>query len=69
MEAETVLEPGKWEQSGDLESPNAKDKIRSQLQDDIAAFLQNGGKVQLIDQDVRADPPKKPSSAYGSNPI
>ena len=57
------------EQSGDIESPNVKDKIRVQLQDDIEAFLQRGGKVQMIEQDVRADPPKKPTSAYGSSPI
>jgi len=52
-----------------IDPPAAKEKIRSQLNDDIAAYLQKGGKVQVIEQDVRADPPKKPNSEYGSGPI
>lgn len=57
------------EQSVDFESPTIKQKIRGQLQDDIEAFLQKGGKVQMIERDVRADPPRKPNAQYGSSPI
>ncbi|WLQ12257.1 hypothetical protein O5O45_21260 [Hahella aquimaris] len=46
-----------------------KNKIREQLQSDIEAFLQRGGQVQTIANDVRADPPRKPDMQYGSNPI
>jgi len=63
------LEAKSKEQTGEIDSPEAKQKFRSQLKDDIAAFLQRGGKVQLIGEDVRADLPKKPNSDYGSGPI
>jgi hypothetical protein len=65
VEEEMILQVG---DDGNFESPNIKEKIRVQLQDDIAAYLQRGGIVKQIDQDVRADPPRKPDSTYGSNP-
>lgn len=43
--------------------------VRDQLSSDVEAFLKQGGKVQQIDDNVRADPPKKPSMNYGSAPI
>lgn len=52
------------------ESPqNVRENIRQKLSDDIENFLKNGGNVQRVDNDVRADPPKKPSMNYGSTPI
>lgn len=52
------------------ESPqNVREGIRQQLSSDIEAFLKNGGTVQRVDNNVRADPPKKPSMNYGSAPI
>ena len=50
-------------------SQTEKNKMRSQLQDDIEMYLRNGGKVKCIDPNVRADPPRKPNSQYGNNPI
>jgi len=44
-------------------------RVRSQMEDDIQAFLAEGGAIQNIDPNVTADPPKKPTSAYGSRPI
>ena len=32
-------------------------------------FLARGGKVQEIESNVVADPPKKPDNKYGSRPI
>ena len=43
--------------------------VRQQLNSDIASFLENGGNVQRVDNNVRADPPKKPNMSYGSAPI
>ena len=52
------------------ESPAAiRDKVRSQLSSDVESFLKEGGQVQKIDDNVRADPPKRPAMAYGSAPI
>jgi hypothetical protein len=52
------------------ESPqNVRENIRQQLSNDIENFLKNGGNVQRVENNVRADPPKKPSMNYGSTPI
>lgn len=52
------------------ESPqNIRENMRQQLSNDIENFLKNGGSVQRVDNNVRADPPKKPSMNYGSAPI
>ncbi|MEG0245217.1 MAG: transcriptional regulator SutA, partial [Pseudomonas sp.] len=32
-------------------------------------FLSRGGKVQEVEANVVADPPKKPDNKYGSRPI
>jgi len=32
-------------------------------------FLARGGKVQEVEANVVADPPKKPDNKYGSRPI
>ncbi len=47
----------------------AKNRERDALQAQIEAFLAKGGKVEVIDDDVSADPPKKPAVKYGSRPI
>ncbi len=47
----------------------ARDPIRSKMQKDIEAFLAQGGQIQHIDPNLRADPPRKPTSNYGSQPI
>lgn len=47
----------------------SRHRIRSQMDTDIEAFLSQGGAIRNIDPNVTADPPKKPSSAYGSRPI
>ena len=52
------------------ESPTEeRNGVRDQLSSDVEAFLQNGGRVQQIADNVRADPPKKPNMTYGSAPI
>lgn len=52
------------------ESPAlVREGVRKQLSSDVESFLKSGGQVQQIDDNVRADPPKKPSMTYGSAPI
>ncbi|WP_033417039.1 hypothetical protein [Hahella ganghwensis] len=51
------------------ESQSMKKAVRDQLQSDIEAFLQQGGVVQSIEDNVRADPPRKPDLQYGSGSI
>ncbi|SMF12472.1 hypothetical protein SAMN02745866_00783 [Alteromonadaceae bacterium Bs31] len=46
-----------------------KQRERKRLEDEIAAFLAGGGKISEIPPNVVADPPKKPQSNYGGQPI
>lgn len=47
----------------------SRQKIRDELEDQIAAFLARGGKINEVPANVTADPPKKPSPDYGGRPI
>ncbi len=53
----------------ELPSIEAKQAERDALARAMEEFLARGGKVQQIDPNVVADPPKKPDSKYGSRPI
>lgn len=59
--------PPWWKRS--LPSVEAKQKERDALAKAMEEFLSRGGKVQEIEPNVVADPPKKPDSKYGSRPI
>lgn len=50
-------------------SPTSREEARRKLQQDMEKFLNSGGAIKQIDADVRADPPRKPESNYGSRPI
>ena len=53
----------------ELPSVEAKQKERDALTRAMEEFLSRGGKVQEVEANVVADPPKKPDSKYGSRPI
>lgn len=53
----------------ELPSVEAKQKDREALARAMEEFLSRGGRVQEVDDNVVADPPKKPDSKYGSRPI
>jgi hypothetical protein len=46
-----------------------KEVERQQIESEIEAFLASGGKIDTIAHNVISDPPKKPESNYGSQPI
>lgn len=50
-------------------SVKARNKVRDSMAADIEAFLARGGQIQQIDDNVMQDPPRKPTSNYGSRPI
>lgn len=50
-------------------SLTSREDARRKLQEDMEKFLNSGGAIKQIDSDVRADPPRKPESNYGSRPI
>ena len=53
----------------EMPSIEAKQKERDALARAMDEFLARGGKVQEVEPNVVADPPKKPDSKYGSRPI
>ena len=53
----------------ELPSVEAKNKERDALARAMDEFLARGGKVQEVEANVVADPPKKPDNKYGSRPI
>lgn len=56
-------------EEGVLRSIASRQKLRSQMDNEIEAFLQKGGLINEIEPNVMADPPRKPTSNYGSRPI
>ena len=50
-------------------SSSAKELERQRLQQEVEAFLASGGLIRQIPANLRADPPKKPESNYGGQPI
>jgi|GEM_PF-711995 len=47
----------------------AREALRQQIQDDVEAFLARGGVISEIEPNVVSDPPRKPQSNYGGQPI
>jgi len=48
---------------------SSRQALRDEMDRQIQEFLSRGGKIQEIDPNVTADPPRKPESDYGSRPI
>lgn len=46
-----------------------RNALRRQIESDVEAFLARGGKISEIPPNVVADPPRKPESNYGGQPI
>ncbi len=48
---------------------SSKEAVRRQLEEEMERFLARGGKITEVPPDETADPPRRPTSAYGSKPI
>ena len=46
-----------------------RERQRSEVANEVEAFLAQGGGITAVEANFRADPPKKPESNYGSRPI
>ena len=55
-------------EEGVLRSIASRQKLRTQVDSEVEAFLKAGGSNE-IEPNVMADPPRKPTSNYGSRPI
>ena len=60
---------GSKDEKAETRSVTSRHRLRSQVEEDIARFLQEGGAINHIEPDVTADPPRKPESNYGSRAI
>lgn len=47
----------------------SRQKVRDEIEDQVAAFLARGGRINEVAPNVTADPPKKPTPDYGGRPI
>lgn len=52
-----------------VSSAEEKERLRAIMAAEVEAFLTRGGKIQEVDANVMADPPRKPQTSYGSRPI
>lgn len=60
---------GSREDNPETRTVATRERIRDKMTSDIEAFLNGGGKIDAIKPNVMTDPPRKPSSEYGSQPI
>jgi len=60
---------GIFDDSGQLRSARSVEAARSKLNSDVEAFLASGGKIDVVERNVRSDPIQKPKTNYGSRPI
>jgi hypothetical protein len=56
-------------EEGVLRSIASRKKLRNKMNGDVEAFLKSGGSINQVEPNVMADPPRKPTSNYGSRPI
>ncbi len=47
------------------EPVTARERLREQLANEVAAFLAKGGQIQQVESHILADPPRKPPCNYG----
>ena len=48
---------------------SSKEALRKQLEEEMERFLARGGRITEVPPDETSDPPRKPTSSYGSKPI
>lgn len=53
----------------DVHSVTARAPLRDRLAEDVEAFLAEGGNIEEVPRDLRADPPRRPQSTYGRGSI
>ncbi|MGB1192761.1 MAG: hypothetical protein ACPG3T_07535 [Pseudomonadales bacterium] len=60
---------GSKDEVAETRNAASRERVRSVLDDEVARFLNSGGKIDNIAPNVMGDPPRKPESNYGSRPI
>lgn len=60
---------GSREEAAESRTIASRKRLHEKLDNDVEAFLANGGKIQQIQPHVTADPIVRPRSQYGQRPI
>ena len=60
---------GSKDEVAETRNAASRERVRSVLDDEVAKFLNGGGKINNVAPNVMGDPPRKPESNYGSRPI
>ena len=60
---------GSKDEVAETRNSASRERVRSVLDDEVAKFLNGGGKINNVAANVMGDPPRKPESNYGSRPI
>ena len=60
---------GSKDEVAETRNAASRERVRSVLDDEVAKFLNGGGKISNVAPNVMGDPPRKPESNYGSRPI
>lgn len=68
---ESNLEPADtWSSDNeDSHSVASRARIRAQLEKDIQAYLQRGGKIQQVETRFRSDPPRKAEVGFNNRSL
>jgi len=67
-EDKTMAEVGREIETTDS-TLSAKEAERRRIKEEIDEFLKKGGEITKVDTNVMSDPPKRPESNYGGQPI
>ena len=60
---------GSVEEAAESRTVASRERLRHQLSDEVERFLEKGGQVQQVEQNVTSSPPLKPVNRYGDRPI
>lgn len=53
----------------EVHSVEAREPVRNEIATDVEEFLAQGGEIEEVPRNFRADPPRKPENNYGRGSI
>ena len=60
---------GSRDEPAEERTVESRKRLRESLNSQVEEFLKNGGQIEEVPSNVKADPPKKPNGDYGNRPI